>query len=273
MSAKFFFYPQPSGNHKVTIDLGEGLAELFSDYDVMANDGRGMDGSLFRSVGRNGEVITIQRDRMSGGQDLAMKFVALQNHLDRGYSCSFTADHTKAWAGPVLTAPNGGDFTFQVAADPFNSITHYSGTNVEPAAGQYIIIENMPPGMIQECVKIDSETVTYNGGGQITLADRINFSYPSLPFARWYRFWPVLKRPIEDIGRNIITNEHGINWSLSLRLIPDYASLFSFHPGPRNVYDPGLIPDSPASGDLPDRTGQESIDSHAQGSGIWSRIN
>jgi len=286
MSAKFFYYPEPAGNHKVTIDLDEGLGELFSEWDVMANDGRGMDGSLFRSVGRNGEVITIQRDRMKGSEELAMKFIAMQNHLDRGYSVSFTADHTKAWAGPILTAPNGGGFSFSVGANPFRSMTHYTGSNPEPSATDYIVIENRPPGMIQEIIKVQSETVTFNGGGLITATERINFSYPDLPFARWYRYWPVLKRLKADIGKNIVSNEHGLTWSLNLRLVPDYSALFSFHPGPRNVYDPGLIPDSPVSGDLPDRTGQESLDglynqSLQTESGIdtvnlheiWSRIN
>ena len=286
MSAKFFYYPQPSGNHLVTIDLEEGLGELYSDFDVMANDGRGMDGSLFRSVGRNGEVITIQRDRMKGGESLAMKFIALQNHLDRGFSVAFTADHTKAWAAPITTTPNGGDLTFSVGANPFRSITHYAGTNPIAAPNDYIIIENQPPAMIQEVIKVDSTTATYNGGGTITTSERISFSYPSVPFARHYRFWPLLKRPKEDIGKNIVTNEHGINWSLTIRLIPDYASLFAFHPGPRTVYNPGLIQPSPGSGPLPDRSGQASLDGFVQKSvdeksnignekinAIWARIS
>tara|TARA_R100000664_G_C2759822_1_gene150040 strand:+ start:7049 stop:7909 length:861 start_codon:yes stop_codon:yes gene_type:complete len=263
MSARFYYYPQPAGNHKVIIDLEENLSELFSDWDVDASDGRGMDGSIFRSVGRNGEVINIQRDRMKGGESLAVKFLALQNHLDRGFSVSFTTDHTKAWAAPVLNTPNGGDFTFFVGANPFSVVTHYTGTNVEPANGQYLVIENQPPGMIQEVLKIDVQNVDFNTGGYITASDRINFSYPSTPFVRWYRYWPILKRPQEDIGKNIISNEHGLNFSLSLRLVPDYSTLFAFHPGERRVFDPGLIQDSPVTGPLPDTAGRFSLDSYA----------
>ena len=286
MSAKFFYYPEPDGNHKVEIDLTEGLSELFSDFDVISNDGRGMDGSLYRSVGRNGEVITIQRERMAGGQALAMKLIALQNHLDRGYSCQFTADHTKAWCAPVSVSPTGGDLTLLLDANPFRSIVHYSGTDPVPADDDYIVIENQPPGMLQEVIKVSSTTVTHNGGGTITPSERIAFTYPGLPFARWYRYWPILKRPKEDLGRSIVTNEHGINWSLNIRLVPDYSALFAFHNGPNTErIDPGLLPDSPASGALPDREGQVSIDGFVDtvsdsygGEGpvdirqVWSRI-
>ena len=38
----FYFYPMPSGNHLVTIDIGEGLGELFSVFDFNVNDGIGL---------------------------------------------------------------------------------------------------------------------------------------------------------------------------------------------------------------------------------------
>jgi len=201
---------------------------------------------------------------MVGSEALAMKLIALQNHLDRGYSCQFTADHTKAWSAPVSVAPTGGDLSLSVDANPFRSIVHYSGSDPQPADDDYIVIESMPPAMLQEVIRVDSTTVTHNGGGTIVPVDRIAFTYPALPFARWYRYWPILKRPKSDIGKSIITSEHALNWSLSIRLIPDYSALFAFHNGPNERIDPGLIPDSPASGLLPDREGQQSIDGFVQ---------
>ena len=40
----------------------------------------------------------------------------------------------------------------------------------------------------------------------------------------------MLKRPSSDVGSSIVTNEHGLFFSLSLRLVPDMNSLFAFHP-------------------------------------------
>ncbi len=260
MSAKFYFYPQPSGNHLSTIDLDENLGELFSEWDVSAVDGQGLDGSIYRSVGRNGEVITIQRDRMKGSEALAHKFVALQNHLDRGFSCAFTADHTKAWAAPCTTTPAGGDFVLNVGSNPFSGFTNQGGSTPTPGANDYVVIENQPPGMLQEIGQADSASLTWNGGGSITLKDRVAFSYPAAVFARWYRFWPVLKRPQEDIGTSIITNEHGINWSLNIRLVVDYSTLFSFHRGLELAPNTDLISVSPSTGRLPAPTGKGTID-------------
>ena len=39
MSARFYYYPEPDGSHLITIDLGEELGELFSDFFVNAVDG------------------------------------------------------------------------------------------------------------------------------------------------------------------------------------------------------------------------------------------
>ena len=63
-TAKFYFFPFPDGLRLETIDIGEGLAEFFTDMQVVANDGIGFDGSIKRSVGSIREVLTIQRDRM-----------------------------------------------------------------------------------------------------------------------------------------------------------------------------------------------------------------
>ena len=73
MSARFYYYPEPNGSHLVTIDLGEELGELFSDIPMDVIDGISMTGGIQRSVGGGGEVITIQRDRLNLGEDLAYK--------------------------------------------------------------------------------------------------------------------------------------------------------------------------------------------------------
>ena len=83
-TAKFWYYPQPSGNQLVEIDLGEPLGELYSDYQINSSDGVALDGTIYRSNGKSCEIVTIQRDRMLGGEDTAIALIGLQNHLDRG---------------------------------------------------------------------------------------------------------------------------------------------------------------------------------------------
>tara|TARA_Y100000589_G_scaffold65675_1_gene57231 strand:- start:16059 stop:16940 length:882 start_codon:yes stop_codon:yes gene_type:complete len=231
MSAKFYYYPEPNGSHLVEIDLGEDLGELFSDFIVDAVDGISLTGQRQRSVGVMGEVITIQRDRLKLGEDLVYQMMALQNHLDRGFSCAFTADHTKAWAAPIHNYLNAGTKTITAFANPFVDFMDTTSSDITPASGDYIVIESRPPAMLQEMQKIDSSSnLSGLTGGSFTIEKRLNFDYNRRAFARQYRTWPVLKRPQSDIGRNIITNENGRLFSLSIRLTPDYETLFAFHP-------------------------------------------
>ena len=103
MGALFRFYPMPIGNQLIVINLNEKLAELYSDWQYESSTGQTMNGKLRTSTMLNREVITIIRDRMQGGEELAHKFAALQNHLDRGYSVHFTADNgmNEDWVYPV----------------------------------------------------------------------------------------------------------------------------------------------------------------------------
>ena len=149
-NAKFYYYPQPDGRRLVGLDLGEGLAELFSDIQIDAIDGIARDSSQFRSLGMSREIITIQRDRMSGGEDLAIKLFALQNHLDRGFSVSFTADSSYSWAYPLKKAPESADSAIGVGANPFQDMLG----SITPQADQYMVLETESPLGIKEKIKI-----------------------------------------------------------------------------------------------------------------------
>ena len=227
MSAKFFFYPEPVGNHLVTIDLGEDLAEFYTEIQYTHDSNSTMTGKMHQTTMLNREVVTIVRDRMSGGEDLAHQLTALQNHLDRGYSCAFTADHTKAFVHPISVNPFGGDSSIKCFSNPFRNMF---GAHV-PQANDYIVIENQPPAMIQEAHKVASTTAFSSlGGGRINLTNNVAFTYPNVAFMRHYRTFPILKRLPEDRGKSIVTNEHGLLWSLEIRLTPDYDTYFAWHP-------------------------------------------
>ena len=279
-NAAFYFSPQPDGRRLIKIDLGERLGELFSDFEIDAQDAVARDSSQFRSTGLNREIVTIQRDRFAAGEALASKLVALQNHLDRGYSCAFTADDSYNWAFPVTRRPISGDQNLGLGANPFVDFT-----NKLPVASQYCVLESESPTGIREQVVINSASVTNTSGGTVTLNDPyVNFTYPRRAFLRWYRFFPVLRRPQADVGKNIVTNEGGRLFSLNIRLVVDLAGLFLFHncsdgvirdPDPLPPQDITLIipPELGGSGNPPSGGGGSGPKNDWKPDGKWADID
>ena len=227
MSAKFWFYPQPDGRRLIEIDLGEDLGELFSDWDIDTVDGRSMDGGIFRSVGRGNEIITIQRDRLLLGEEVNAKLWAMQNHLDRGYNVAFSADHTKSSAIPVIVEPTSLQTSITLGPDTFSDVWGYQ----PPSPGERYVLMTGGPGVITEMIKVDTASLTKTSGGSLNLDGDVVFTYDRPVFLRWWRSWPMLKRPQADVGKNIVTNEGGRLWSLNLRLTTNNAGLFASHPG------------------------------------------
>jgi len=246
MPAKFFYYPYPAGNRLEVIEI-DTIGEMYSEFRKDGSGGTSLDGASYRSVGLTQEIITIQRDRMKGSEDLAHKFQALQTHLDKGYTCSFAQDDTKAFCGYLLTSPlNSGSTSLEVSGNPFAS---FVGSSVL-SAGDYIVMETQPPASIYEINKVSSVSAGFSStnGGTITLDRPCSFRYDQDTWIRFYRFLPICKRVLSDIGKNMITNEHGLLWSLEIRLEIDYAGLFSFIPmGPEKTQETIVFPDETGS--------------------------
>lgn len=228
----FYYFPTPDGSALHTIDLGEPLAELFSEFEVDSNTAVGLDGSMYRTTGVHREIVTIQRDRFKLGEDLAIELQALQSHLDRGHSCSFAVDSDKAYCFPLTLNASGGDHQVNVSGDPFKGFTG----GAVPDEHDYITIESQNPQLLFEQHKVKAlssstpaATISSSAGGQINLSPPIAFKH-NISFARYYRFWPLLKRPQADVGKSIVTNESGRLFTLNLRLVVDYQKLFSHHP-------------------------------------------
>lgn len=236
-NAAFYFYG--SNAQLITIDLGEGISELFSEWEIDAATGVSLSGSMRRVTGLYREVVTIQRDRMKGGLELANKFAALQNHLDKGGACSFTCDTDKSWVFPLETTPNPGDTRLKCFDNPFYQIL---GTNTPGTGGEtdYVALESTSPGTFYEKRKVHATTCAGRFGGTIDLSvsapatskdDGVAFGYDSKPvFARWFRCWPMLKRAQSEIGAPIVTSEYGLNYTLNITLVSDLHALFKFHP-------------------------------------------
>ena len=241
-NAAFYFYG--SNAQLITIDLGEGLNELYSDWEMDAQTGVAMSGSMRRVSGLYRERVTIQRDRMVGGLELANKLAALQNHLDRGGACSFTADTSKSFCFPLKTPPNPGDTRLRTYDNPFYQILG----SITPAVGEYVAIESPSPGTLHEIKKIHATTISGQYGGTIdtsasspaiSSSDGCAFSHRMGAMARWYRCWPMLKRPQGDTSA-IVTNEHGLLYSLSITLVTDSWAYHRFHPEMQQ-FNQGLV--------------------------------
>lgn len=222
-NAKFFYYPQPSAtSYLETIDLGEPLAELFSEYEIDAQDGVSYTGRRYRTVARISEVVRIQRDRMINGEDKAAELMTLQSHVDRGHSVLFAADLDKAYVTHLTRPARAGDTVIFVAANVVRSIVG----NKIVQAGDYLMVESENPNMRYQQVEVQSLTATATAGGTITLVNPIAFDFDKgVISVRHYRFWPTLKRPVENLGQNMVTNERGFLFSLDVIMTPDYPQL------------------------------------------------
>jgi len=227
---KFYFFPEPDGSQLVEIDLGEGLAEFFFDFEVERSTAVALDGGMYRTTTTHRQILNIQRDRFTGGEDLAIKFAALQNHLDRGYSCAFAVDSSRAWCYPIINFPQGGVSEVQVGGDPFRGIVGL----FSPLANDFVNIISQNPDLVFEQNKVNStfSSVGWSSsqGGVLPLENQTAFTYNKPAFIHHHRYFPLLKRPNQEVGQNIITNEGGRLFSLSLRLVIDTAQMFSFHP-------------------------------------------
>ena len=236
-NAKFYYFARPSSlSYLQTIDLQEGLAELFSEFDIDAQDGVSYTGRRFRTISRLSEIVRIQRDRMVGGEDLARDLNSLQSHLAHGFPTMFAADEDKAYATYLRQPAKAGDTVIYVGPNAFRN---FVGNKIV-AAGDYLMIESQNPAMVYQQVEIQSITATATTPGSITLSTPIQFDFDTGSIGvRYYRFWPSLKRPVDNINTNMISNERGFLWSLDVVLTPDYG-----------VYHDFLIPIGEEIGDI-----------------------
>lgn len=240
-NAKFYYFARPASlSYLQTIDLEEGLAELFSEFEIDAQDGISYTGRIYRTISRVSEIVRIQRDRMKGGEDLAASLNGLQSHLAHGFPTMFSADSEKAYATYLRQPAQAGDTVLYVGPNVFRS---FVGNQIVQA-GDYLMIESQNPGMHYQQVKIQSITATATANGTITLADPIQFDFKTGSIGvRYYRFWPSLKRLVGNINTNMISNERGFLWSLDVLLSPDYG-----------LYHDFLIPLGETLGDITEGT-------------------
>ena len=252
-NAIFFYFPLPDARSLVTIDLGEGLGELFSEYEIDTTQSLSRGGRRYLTHGLNREFVTIQRDRMisstTTAEEKAMRLQSMQNHLDRGGYVSFCADSSKAYIHPILNTAEQSSNQLLLGSNPFKDVT---GANL-PLVNDYVTIQTDSPTSITEHkkIKIVDGSFSSTTGGSVTVTPNMVYTYNQRAFFKYYRFWPALRRDARDIGQNIITNEGGRLFSLNLRLYSDTNLLFNFHKSFDGIdrsanFAPNSVP--PASG-------------------------
>lgn len=265
-NAKFYYYPEPDARQLRTIDLGEKLGELFSEFEIDVRSSISRGGRRYLSHGLQREFITIQRDRMILGEDVAIKLQTMQNHLDRGGYVMFSADSDKAYIHPLLNTTQQQDATLTLGSNPLKEII---GSNI-PQSNDYVSIHTGSPTNILEYTKIHNVNGSFSSseGGSIAVNPKIAYTYNDRAFLRHYRFFPFLRRSANEIGQNIITNEGGRLFSLNVRLYLDSYSLFDFHSGLDGI---NRTPNFGGNG-IPSQSGGENPFARVGGVGTSERI-
>lgn len=224
--AAFYLYPDPGPGSPWTLSFGECVTSYTEAPDVEVADAVTLSGRRQRAIGRWGKRVRLTLERMASREELAWQMLALQNHLDRGYSVAFTADTGKAWASffGATALPAAGDTLITPGANAWSSLV---GSN-SLAAGDWIRIYSEASYALEQAGKIQTWTASNN----ITLAATtpIRFDFSGKCIASWSYFWPLLKRPEDNVGTNIVVNEVGRLWTMSIDLVIDLAALFALWP-------------------------------------------
>lgn len=218
MPAAFYYYPEGAASlEKITLNAR--ITRLDPSTRPIVDDAYGGDGHFSRSFMGVRRRVRIAIDRVSllttNGKADHRAIQGLLSHLRRGGACGFTTDTTKA----VAMYPAGGWVAnSQILYTAGNAFTAWESSAVL-AAGDEVVVESAPIYGIEEYGYLSAWAAT-----QPTLTDKLNHDYgPVAAFARWHRFYPALRLPSDAMEGPLLTNEHGIGWSLDVELEVDPA--------------------------------------------------
>lgn len=159
--------------------------------------------------------ITLERCSMltTAGRATWREVQAVVSHLQAGGTIGLSADHSKTWAGYPSGGINAG---FGYATWQGNAFRAWNST-AAPAAGDDLILETAPVYGLTECHKVSGLT-----NNQIALSDTVVFDHAGMgSLVRHAFFLPACKLPSDTMPSQMLTNEHGINFSLELVLEMD----------------------------------------------------
>lgn len=209
-----WFYPVDGGPVE-ELTLGSSLQELAPlPYYDRASPRRG-DGTPHHLLIGGGLRVLVRRERLAAGT-AQRGLLAVEDHLLRGGVIGIAADRSKAFAGYVETGLVGGGSTIE---GPANIYADLLSEALSLAAGDRIVLESGAPECRREELVIDTVSVTVLGFS-ITTTTPIRFdrSAEMGVMVRHADFYPALYLPEEQLGRPLVTTEHGALWTFEATL-------------------------------------------------------
>jgi len=256
-----WYYPDSSGTLE-EIDFGsEDISSVIEMPERDVRDSHSIGGAFHRTNLGAGLKVRLVCERFSGltdaGKKLARALSSLEAHLSRGGLMAFSADRDNAWMGVMegTLLPQRGDTTLTTFGGNLLSVFTATGTAASLAAGDELFLESFNPTMNREQLLVTSET-----GGVITLdtsdgtAVRYDYQDQQTAIVRDRNFYPALRLPESQVGRQHLITDHRHTWTWDITLELDYLAIES------------LIPAADVLGGAVRAQGTVSLDALAQGS-------
>ena len=219
-SPTFYWYPKEGGSLERTA-ITRALSALEADDRPQADDSYSGAQGMTRVFHGTRRRVKLTWERLnllstSGAAD-HRSLLPVIAHLQRGGAVGFAQDGAKAIAG----YPGAGNWSRLAAtltcASPTNAFSAWQPL-AALASGDQVVIESEPV-----YGRSEQRSATSFSAGVLTLASQtLVFDYAgSAPMWRWYRFWPALRLPADQLGTPLVTNDHGITASVELTLEVD----------------------------------------------------
>jgi hypothetical protein len=154
---------------------------------------------------------------------LERKLESLSSHLERGLPISLTGDLEKCWAG-FISGGTGLDPGRSVLDTGGNLFSSYGAASI--GDGDEVVIEGPNPTLHREIMRVK----THSGGVFQTYNETLYRYLEGPVMVRHRLFYPVLYLPADQLGKNIVTNDHRWTFTLDLTLeqgVEAFASMYS----------------------------------------------
>ena len=222
-SPVFWWWPGGDGTAPEELLLPRALADLFWEPVRHRRAGWTAAGQM-HTASQGGRLrVTIvygQWNNSGGEQYLDHKLESLSSHLERGGLVAFSSRKDKAWFAHMTTAPTRGNTLVLNTSNVFDSLWDATGGI---AANDVVCIESANPENKREYNRLTSVS---SSGYSVTLADAIREDYVESPvMVRWRDFFPCLRLPDDQVGRNFVSHDHRATFSLDITLEQDVAAM------------------------------------------------
>lgn len=209
-----WFYPTAGGAAE-ELNLGWSIQELTrieSYIRTTPTNGVGYPTS-YGLLGRT--RVRVRKERVTS-QALIAGLRAVESHLLRGGVIGVAADRSKMFAAYVSTGLYGGGSTIEGGGNIYQSIMSESQTL---AAGDVVCLESGNPNYRREELTISTVSLA-SMTHSITTTTPIRFDRDASAgvMVRHRDCYPALYLPEDQLGRALVTSEHGALWTFEAEL-------------------------------------------------------